>query len=54
MTDYRRTAMFCLCYPLQSGNVELVNDRARALVSDMFERAMAAVRDHDATEFLNG
>jgi hypothetical protein len=52
MEDYRRTAMFCLCYPLQSGAVELVNDRARELVSDMFERSMAAVEDHRATEFL--
>lgn len=54
MADYRQTTMFCLCYPIQSGNVELVNDRARALVGDMFDRAMAAVRDHDATEFLTG
>ncbi len=52
LRDYRTTAMFCLCYPLQSGGVELVNDRARTLVSGMFERAMAAIQDHDATEFL--
>lgn len=52
--DYRRTVMFCLCYPIQSGSVELVNDRARELVSDMFVRSMAAIEDHDATEFLVG
>jgi phosphotransferase family enzyme len=52
MTDYRRTTMFCLCYPLQAGAVELANDRARDLVADMFQRAMAAIEDHDATEFL--
>jgi hypothetical protein len=52
MRDYRVTTMFCLCYPLQSGGVELVNDRARTLVSGMFERSMAAIADHDATEFL--
>lgn len=52
MEDYRRTAMFCLCYPLQSGSVDLVNDRARELVSDMFQRSMAAVEDHEATAFL--
>jgi hypothetical protein len=54
MRDYRATAMFCLCYPLQSGAIELVNDRARALVSDMFVRAITAIDDHDATEFLVG
>ena len=50
--DYRATAMFCLCYPIQAGNVELVNDRARALIVDMFNRAMTAIDDHNATEFL--
>ena len=52
MADYRSTAMFCLCYPIQSGRVELVNDRARALIVDMFNRAMTAIQDHHATEFL--
>lgn len=52
MDDYRATAMFCLCYPIQAGNVELVNDRARALIVDMFNRAMTAIDDHNATEFL--
>lgn len=52
MEDYRATAMFCLCYPIQAGNIELVNDRARALIVDMFNRAMTAISDHNATEFL--
>lgn len=52
MDDYRATAMFCLCYPIQVGNMELVNDRARALIVDMFNRAMTAIDDHNATEFL--
>ena len=52
MDDYRATAMFCLCYPIQSGRIELVNDRARALIVDMFNRAMTAIGDHNATEFL--
>ncbi len=52
MDDYRATAMFCLCYPIQAGNIELVNDRARALIVDMFNRAMTAIDDHSATEFL--
>ncbi len=54
MDDYRATAMFCLCYPIQAGQVELVNDRARALIVDMFNRAMTAISDHNATEFLLG
>ncbi len=52
LDDYRATAMFCLCYPIQAGTVELVNDRARALIADMFNRAMTAISDHNATEFL--
>ena len=52
LDDYRATAMFCLCYPIQAGTVELVNDRARALIADMFNRAMTAINDHNATEFL--
>ena len=50
--DYRATTMFCLCYPIQAGRIELVNDRARALIVDMFNRAMTAISDHNATEFL--
>ena len=46
--DYRRSVLFCLCYPLQGGAVELVNDRAVALASGMLERAMAAIIDLDA------
>lgn len=52
MDDYRATAMFCLCYPIQAGRIELVNDRARALIVDMFNRSMTAISDHNAAEFL--
>jgi len=46
--DYRRAALFCLCYPLQGGAVELANDRALALATSMLERSMAAIIDLDA------
>ena len=38
--------------PFQESFPELVTDRARALVADMFNRAMTAISDHNATEFL--
>ena len=48
--DYRRSALFCLCYPLQAGAVELANDRAVALASAMLERSIATIVDLDADE----
>jgi thiamine kinase-like enzyme len=45
---YRRAILFCLCYPLQGGAVELVNDRAVALATSMLERSMSAILDLDA------
>jgi hypothetical protein len=45
---YRRAILFCLCYPLQGGAVELVNDRAVALATSMLERSMSAIIDLDA------
>lgn len=48
--DYRRAVLFCLCYPIQAGAVELVNDRAVALLAAMAERAVAAILDADADE----
>jgi hypothetical protein len=48
--DYRRSVLFDLCYPLQGGAVELVNDRAFALARTMLERSMAAIEDLDADE----
>ncbi|MGO9557659.1 MAG: oxidoreductase family protein [Acidimicrobiales bacterium] len=48
--DYRRSVLFCFCYPLQGGAVELVNDRAVALATSMFERSIAAIIDLDADE----
>lgn len=47
---YRRSILFCLCYPLQAGAVELVNDRAVALATSMLERSMSAILDLDADE----
>ena len=44
MRDYRVTAMFCLCYPLQAGGVELANDRARELVSGMGNQRVHVVQ----------
>ncbi len=48
--DYRSAVLFCLCYPMQGGAVELVNDRAVALASSMLERSMSAIIDLDADE----
>ncbi len=54
MLEYRRTTMFCIAYPIQGGGTaELVNDRAYELMRDMANRALQAIRDHDATEFLS-
>ena len=53
LEDYRRTALFCLCYPIQAGgSVELVNDRAVELVGQMLDRVVAAIHDLDAGEFM--
>lgn len=53
MEDYRRTVLFCLCYPIQAGgNVELVNDRAVQLVGQMLDRVVAAIRDLDAASLM--
>lgn len=48
--DYRRSVLFCFCYPLTGGAVELVNDRAVALAKGMLERSIAAIEDLDAQE----
>jgi hypothetical protein len=48
--DYRRSILFCLCYPLTAGGGELVNDRAVALVTSMLERSSSAILDLDADE----
>lgn len=48
-TDYRRTVAFCAVYPVNvAGSVEMANERAVDLVRSLYERAMAAVEDHDA------
>ena len=51
-TDYRSSVLFCLCYPLQAGAVELVNDRAVALIEAITERAVAAIFDLDADQLV--
>ena len=51
-TTVCRRTVFGLCYPIQAGTVELVNERARALIVDIFNRSLTAVHDHNATEFL--
>lgn len=51
--DYRRTVLFCLCYPIQAGgSIELVNDRAVQLVGLMLDRVVAAIRDLDAASLM--
>ncbi|MGO9196303.1 MAG: oxidoreductase family protein [Acidimicrobiales bacterium] len=50
--DYRRAVLFCLCYPIQGGAVELVNDRAVALATSMFERSIAGIIDLDADDLM--
>jgi hypothetical protein len=51
--DYRRAVLFCFCYPLTSaGQLDLVNERAVALVRTMMQRSVAAIEDLDATELI--
>lgn len=54
LEDYRRMVLFCFCYPLTGGAVELVNDRAYALATAMLERSIAAIQDLDADELAPG
>lgn len=47
--DYRRTVAFCIVYPVNvGGQMDLGNERGRALCEGMLERAVAAIEDHDA------
>lgn len=51
--DYRRTALFCLCYPIQAGgSVELVNDRAVQLVGEMLDRVVTTIKDLESAELM--
>jgi hypothetical protein len=51
--DYRRAVLFCFCYPMTAaGQLDLVNERAVALVRTMMERAVAAIEDLNATELV--
>lgn len=50
--DYRVATLFCACYPLNAGSVDLVNDHAVALFTSMLERSVAAILDLDALELM--
>ena len=51
--DYRRSVLFCLCYPIQAGGgIELANERAVQLVAEMFGRVSSAIEDLDADQFM--
>jgi Ecdysteroid kinase-like family len=50
--DYRLATLFCACYPLNAGALDLVNDRAVALFEAMLSRSSAAILDLDALELM--
>ena len=51
--DYRLSALYCLAYAvIAAGSVDLVNDRAVALLNSIVERDFAAVEDLDAADLL--
>jgi Ecdysteroid kinase-like family len=50
--DYRVATLFCACYPLNAGALDLVNDRAVALFEAMLTRSAAAILDLDALELM--
>jgi hypothetical protein len=50
--DYRLAILFCACYPLNAGALDLVNDRAVALFEAMLSRSCAAILDLDALELM--
>lgn len=52
--DYRLGILFCACYPLNAGALDLVNDRAVALFEAMLTRSMAAISDLDALDLMPG
>ncbi len=51
--DYRRTVAFCFIYPIvAAGQIEVTNERHRALVKDMVGRSIRAIEDNKALEVL--
>jgi hypothetical protein len=50
--DYRLAILFCSCYPLNAGALDLVNERAVALFEAMLSRSAAAILDLDALELM--
>jgi thiamine kinase-like enzyme len=52
-SDYRRTVAWCFIYPVvATGQIEITNERHRALVQQMFDRSVQAMEDNDALELL--
>lgn len=51
-TDYLRSLVFCLCYPITGGSAELANERAVQLIRSMLSRTVTAVIDNDADELV--
>lgn len=53
LIDYRLSTLYCLAYAvIAGGSVDLVNDRAVALLNAIVERDFAAVEDLDAAELV--
>jgi hypothetical protein len=49
MRDYRITTAFCFIYPvIVGGRIEMANERHLDLLQIIFNRAAAAIEDHDA------
>ena len=51
--DYRRSAMFCLVYPVVAGgNLDLANERGAELVTALLDRSVATILDLDCDETI--
>jgi len=51
--DYRRTTAWCFIYPVvATGQIEITNERHRALIQGITDRAIQAIEDNDALELL--
>ncbi len=53
LEDYRKTVLFCLCYPVISGGTyDMSNSRTVELVETMLDRSVSAIVDLNAAELL--
>lgn len=53
LEDYRKTVLFCLCYPVLSGGTyDMSNPRTLELVQTMLDRSVSAIVDLNAGELL--